>query len=167
MTVEQLVLDDEMQIDQKATASKVRSFLGKSFERYLNFAGLNRADLSVLDDTHLSSPKMDVTGVSAKGGVNHTEASFLRVYESKQACMGIHNSIKKCQDGSRKMYRTILTEVYLKEVDDWKVQAQLGYSARQYATLKRRALCEFADRFEAWCIDNGIDYLPKLHVWKK
>ena len=55
----QLLLDDGMAIDQRATASRVRNFLKHDFERYLAYAGLNPTDLSVIDNTHLSSPKMD------------------------------------------------------------------------------------------------------------
>ena len=54
---EQLLLDSDLDIDQKATANRVRRFLDYNFEHYLSFAGLNASDLSVIDDTHLSSPK--------------------------------------------------------------------------------------------------------------
>ena len=55
----QLLLDDGMAIDQRKTAGRVRNFFEHDFERYLGYAGLNPADLSVIEDTHLSSPRMD------------------------------------------------------------------------------------------------------------
>lgn len=56
---EQLLLDDSLDIDQKATANRVRNYLTFNFEHLLNYAGLDSNDLSVIDDSHISSPKMD------------------------------------------------------------------------------------------------------------
>ena len=66
----QLLLDD-MAIDQRATASRVRNFLQKQFERWLSYAGLDPVSLSVIDDTHLSSPSLDAAGVSGGAGTIH------------------------------------------------------------------------------------------------
>ncbi len=65
---EQMTLDDNLEVDSKATANNVRNFLTFKFEHFQNYAGLNVSDLSVVDDSHLSSPKMDASGVSSHGG---------------------------------------------------------------------------------------------------
>lgn len=162
----QLVLDDMPEINQKATANAVRNFLTYDFERFQNFAGLNVADLSVIDDSHLSSPKMDASGVSAHGGINHTESSFNRIIEAEQACKAIYKTIKNCRNGSRTPYQTILADSYLRNIEDYKIQNALGYSPSRYDILKRRALCEFADRFEAWKRRYNIEYMRDLHVYE-
>ncbi|RVU70182.1 MULTISPECIES: ArpU family phage packaging/lysis transcriptional regulator [Lactobacillus] len=162
---EQLFLDDEMAIDHKETARNVRDFLTNNFEKYQNLAGLNPSDLSVIDDSHISSPKMDASGVSAHGGVNHTESSFNRIMAAEQACKAIYHTIRNCRQSDTKPYRKILTEVYLNCVEDTKVQGMLGYSPSQYDELKRRALCEFADRFDAWKYRYHVEYLKDLHAW--
>lgn len=87
--MEQLLLDDSLDIDQKATANRVRNFLAYDFDHLLNIAGFAPNDLSVVDESHISSPRMDVSGVSAHGGVNHTEQSFNRIIEAEKACHAI------------------------------------------------------------------------------
>lgn len=164
---EQLLLDSDLDIDQKATANRVRRFLDYNFEHYLSFAGLNASDLSVIDDTHLSSPKMDASGVSAHGGINYTEQSFNRIIEAEKACKAIYRTIKNCRNGERTPYQTILSENYLHHKPDINIQAMLGYSSSRYDVLKRRALCEFADRFDKWKLYYGIEYLEDLHVPRK
>lgn len=161
----QLLLDDGMAINQRATASKVRGFLKHDFERYLSYAGLNPTDLSVIDSTHLSSPKMDASGVSARGGINHQEASTLRIMEAEKACYAVVKAIDNCRDSSRTPYRTILRECYLKGLDDQKVMVLLGYEHSWFDRLKRRAECEFADRWDKWKLAYSVDYLKDLHVY--
>ena len=141
----QLLLDNGMAIDQRDTAKRVRNFFKHDFERYLNYAGLNPVDLSVIDDTHLSSPKMDASGVSAHGGVNHQEESNLRIMEAEKACRAVAKAIDNCRDGSRTPYRTILRECYLKGLDDQKVMVLLGYEHSWFDRLKRRAECVYVE----------------------
>lgn len=136
--VRQLLLDDGMAIDQRKTAGRVRNFFEHDFERYLGYAGLNPVDLSVIDDSHLSSPKMDASGVSAHGGVNHQEDSTLRIIEAEKACHAVGKAIDNCRDSARTPYRTILREHYLKGLDDQKVMVLLGYEHSWYDSLKRQ-----------------------------
>ena len=167
---EQLLLDDSLDIDQKATANRVRNYLTFNFEHLLNYAGLDSNDLSVIDDSHISSPKMDASGVSAHGGANHTIDTYNRIMIAEKGCYAIYETIMKCRNGARKPYRTILTEAYLHNVEDYKIQAMLSYSSSQYDILKRRALCEFADRWENAKEKYGIAELnkdfPDFHVLK-
>lgn len=163
---EQMTLDDNLEVDSKATAKNVRNFLTFKFEHFQNYAGLNVSDLSVVDDSHLSSPKMDASGVSSHGGINHTESSFNRIMEAEQACKAIYKTIKNCRNGGRTPYQDILAKVYLQHEDDYKVQGELGYEDSQYFVKKRQALCEFADRFEKWKNWYNVPYLKDLHSYK-
>lgn len=162
----QLLLDENMDIDAKATARRVRNFLDHNFDHYLSYAGLNPVDLSVIDDSHLSSPKMDASGVSAHGGINHTESSFNRVIEAEHACRAIYHTIINCKNAPRTPYRTILEENYLRYTPDIRIQTMLGYSPSRYDVLKRQALCEFADRWEHWKDIYHVEYLEDFHVRK-
>ena len=94
----QLLLDDGMAIDQRRTAGRVRNFFEHDFERYLGYAGLNPVDLSVIEDTHLSSPRMDASGVSSHGGINHQEDSTPRIYGSRE-------SLSRCWQSYRQLQR--------------------------------------------------------------
>lgn len=165
--MEQLLLDDSLDIDQKATANNVRNFLAHNFNHLLNIAGLEPSNLSVVDESHISSPKMDITGVSAHGMVNHTIDNFNRIMEADKACHAIYRTIMNCRNGSKQPYKTILAESYLHNVEDFKIQAMLCYSSSQYDILKRRALCEFADRWDKWKNVYGVEYMSDLHVHRK
>lgn len=161
----QMLLDEGMVIDQRKTAAKVRNFFKHDFERYLGYAGLNPVDLSVIDDSHLSSPRMDASGVSAHGGINHQEDSTLRIVEAKKACYAVVRAINRSRDSSRTPYRTILKERYLKGLDDQKVMVLLGYEHSWFDKLKRRAECEFADRWDEGKKYYKVDYLKDLHFY--
>lgn len=164
---EQMTLDDNLEVDAKATANNVKNFLTFKFEHFQNYAGLNVSDLSVVDDSHLSSPKMDASGVSSHGGINHTESSFNRIMEAEQACKAIYKTIKNCRNGGRTPYQKILSEAYLQNMEDYKIQQELGYEDSQYYIKKRQALCEFADRFEKWKDWYSIPYFKDLHIYRK
>ena len=165
--MEQLLLDESLDIDQKATANRVRNFLAYDFDHLLNIAGLAPNDLSVVDESHISSPRMDASGVSAHGGVNHIEQSFNRIIEAEKACHAIYKTITNCRNGNKQPYQTILAEAYLHNIEDFKIQSMLCYSSSQYDILKRRALCEFADRWDKWKEVYGVDYMSDLHIHKK
>lgn len=161
----QLLLDGGMAIDQRKTATRVRNFFKYDFERYLGYAGLDPVSLSAIDDTHLSSPKMDASGVSSHGGINHQEDSILRIMEAKRACYAVVRAINRCRDSSRTPYRTILKERYLKGLDDQKVMVLLGYEHSWFDKLKRRAECEFADRWDEGKLYYNVGYLKDLHFY--
>lgn len=167
-SAEQLSFDDsKMQIDQRRTANKVRGFLTDEFERYLNYAGWNRSNLATITENHLTGIKTDVSGVSSGKGINSTESSFIQIVFSKYACQAIYATINSCQDGDKKPYRTILKMCYLDEMDSYKVQTYLGYSKSRFDVLKRRALCEFADRFEAYKFKYKVGTIKDFHVYPK
>lgn len=169
METEQLALSDDMDIDYKATANEVRKFLKFRFDKYLDYAGLNSADLSAIDESHLSSPKMDASGVSSHGGVNHMEQALIRITVAENVCYVVYKTIKSCRQEDKKPYRKILEEAYLNHTDDLRIQAMIGYSSTRYDILKRRALLEFADRVWVYKVKRHLDDddIPMFYVYKK
>lgn len=160
----QLLLDDTA-IDQRATASRVRNFLQKQFERWLGYAGLDPVNLSVIDDTHLSSPSLDASGVSGGAGVSHQEDSTLRIIEAEKACYAVVDAIRHCQDVPGKPYRTIMTECYLRGMDDDAVRRTVGFGLSWFETQKRRAECNFADCWDKYKVKHDVAYLDDLHIY--
>lgn len=167
--MEQLLLGSELDIDQKETARNVKGFLLNTFEKYLRYAGLNPRDLSSINESHLSSPRMDASGASSRGGSNHTEDSFNRIMLATDACEAVYQTILNCQNSSRRPYRTILERRYLDGDENMRIQAALGYSSTNYDRLHRRACCEFADRIEYWKERYKIDdsVIPSFYVYKE
>lgn len=158
----QLLLGDAIAIDQRKTARNVRNFFKNYFDRWLGIAGLDPISLSVIDDSHLSSPKMDVSGVSAHAGINHQEDSVLQIELAERACLAVVTSINHCREVPGVPYRTIMRECYLKGLDDNAVMALLGYQHSWFETLKRRAECNFADVWAKYKKDSDIDSLDDL-----
>lgn len=157
----QLLLD-AIAIDQRKTARNVRNFFKNYFESWLNIAGLDPVSLSVIDDTHLSSPKMDASGVSAHAGINCQEDSVLRIALAEQACFATVKSINHCREMQDMPYRTIMRECYLKKLNDNAVMSLLGYQHSYFEILKRRAECNFADTWEKYKKEFNLDSLDSL-----
>ena len=158
----QMSFINDVEIDTKATVRASSNFLdkglNKGFERYLRRAGWNRNKLAVIDESHISSPKMDASGVSAHGGINNMENNFVSIIDAKQVCLAVYKAITSCQNSSKKPYRKILELSYL-DYHDYTLDvigSVVGYSERQTANLKRQALCEFADLFETYKIEYGL-----------
>lgn len=162
----QLLLDD-VSIDQRATAKKVRTFLKNKFERWLGYAGLDPVSLSVVDDTHLSSPKMDASGVAGGGGTNHQEDSTLRIIEAEKACYAVVDAMHHCQHTPSYPYRTIMIECYLRGTNDLSVAGLTNTSPSWFEILKRRAECNFADCWDKYKAKYDVGYLDDLHVYLK
>ena len=75
---------DDMIINKKATANAASKFLNKGLEKYLRRAGWNRSKLAIIDESHISSPKMDASGVSSRGGINNMEENMINIIEAKR-----------------------------------------------------------------------------------
>ncbi|WEV42977.1 DUF1492 domain-containing protein [Lactobacillus sp. ESL0684] len=150
---------EQVDINRNKTAEKVRDFLNKDFIHYLDKAGLHKADLS--------SPQLDPTGVSSHGG-NSAEYKMVQIIDYENKCKAIITAIKNCREnvGRGVRNRTILQDVYLKELENWQVQERLGLSEAAYYAKKQAALCEFADRIEVWAVRFGT-HIPDLHIYQK
>lgn len=162
----QLLLGDAIAIDQRATAKNVRNFFENYFDRWLGIAGLDPVSLSVIDDSHLSSPKMDASGVSAHTGINHQEDSALQILLAERACYAVVKSINRCRETPGMRYRTIMKECYLKGLNDQAVMGLLGYQHSWFENLKRRAECNFADTWAKYKKECNVDSLDDLRVFR-
>lgn len=132
-----------LDIDDQATASKVRKFLTKDLDKYLALAGAQRENLK--------SPS--ITGMPKAAPVgNATEDHFLDVIIAEATIDCVKRAIANCTFTSR----DILTLCYLDCLTDWKVAQRLDYSPSRYNDLKRKALCEFAGRYRYQAKSAGI-----------
>lgn len=145
-------------IDQRATARKVRIFLKYTFSDYLIKAGYHRTDLT--------SPQLDVAGISAHGGSNSAESKMMRIFDMQNRCKAVYHAISCCKDSSKQPFRTILKSLYIDELEDWQVADKIGYSDSRYDDLKRYALCQFADAIDTWKTLYEVN-IPDLKVPEK
>lgn len=162
----QMAFIDDMEVDERATANAAGKFLDKGFEKYLRRAGWNRSSLKTIDESHISSPSMDASGVATHGGINSAERSMVDIIEAKHICIAVYKAIMACQDFSKKPYRKILRLSFLECLEDYKISNLIGYSERRTVSLKRQALCEFADLFETYRIEYNIDDSKELRLLK-
>lgn len=150
---------EELDINRTKTAEKVSSFLTKNFIHYLDKAGMHKTDLS--------SPQLDLTGISSHGG-NSAESKMMLILDCENKCMAIIRAINNCRENVNRGVRnkTILNELYIQDLENWQVQDRLRLSETAYYNKKQDALCEFADRIEVWAYRYGT-CIPDLHVYKK
>lgn len=135
------------------TADTVRQFLTYDLQRAIQCAGLNRVDLRSPQITGM--PKGNPAGNTAQIHLDNVAYSELVV-----KCTA--RSIKQCSAFSN----AILVHKYIDGWPDWKIAVKLQYSISRYKDLKRRALCEFADRYQKQTRDTkGIEEID-LHVYK-
>lgn len=73
-------------------------------------------------------------------------------------------AINDCQDVPKKPYKTILVDVYLKCMSNTDAMQDVSYSPSFYAILKRRAINEFAERFNFYAIKNDVSSIIKLSL---
>ena len=71
-------------------------------------------------------------------------------------------AINECKDEPRKPYKTILIDVYLKEISNIETMKEVGYEHSRYAVLKRQAVNEFAGRFNVYAIKSGVGSIIEL-----
>lgn len=145
-----------LDINQKATAKKVREFFKYTFPDYLIKAGYHRTDLS--------SPQLDPTGVAVHG-INSSENKMMLIINMQERCRAVYQAIDHCADNSKQPFRTILKALYIDELDDWKVAQKVQYSDSRYSDLKRYALCQFADTIQTWATLYDV-YIPNLLVFE-
>lgn len=148
---------EDIDIDKVATAAKAGEFLEGEFQTYLNRAGLHRTDLS--------SPQMDITGVSAHGG-NSAENGMMRIFDYEAKCLAVYKAIDNCRENANKRIysRSILVDLYIKELEPWQIRERLDLSESPYKIRRQKALCEFADRLPVWGYRLKTK-LPELRVY--
>ena len=73
-------------------------------------------------------------------------------------------AINDCKNEPRKPYRTILIDVYLKELSNIDTMQKVGYEHSRYSVLKKQALNEFAGRFNIYAIKSGVSSIIVLSI---
>ena len=73
-------------------------------------------------------------------------------------------AINDCKNEPRKPYKTILIDVYLKELSNIDTMQEVGYEHSRYNVLKRQAMNEFAGRFNIYAIKSGVNSIIELSI---
>ncbi|MDB6261343.1 hypothetical protein ODV15_01945 [Lactobacillus amylovorus] len=73
-------------------------------------------------------------------------------------------AINDCKNEPRKPYKTILIDVYLKELSNIDTMQEVGYEHSRYNVLKRQAMNEFAGRFNVYAIKAGVNLIIELSL---
>lgn len=134
-------LFSEKKLNKLDTAQRVKDFFENDFDHYLNLAGAHRTDIS--------SPTMDITGISAHG-INHQDASMAINIDAANCVLAVDHTISSCSNSGERPYGTILYYSYIKNLSNYVIAERLGYQMSRYYELKNRALVEFAERMELW-----------------
>lgn len=134
-------------IDYKKTALNVRNYLDTKLPRLLRM--INENSLS------LKSPAISDMPANHNGD-NHNEEKLIKYIAAKDIVNGISIALNNCS----KISFIILEGKYVKELPDWQISQNMGYSKARYFQLKDEAFNEFADRLE---MQKGC---PDLHVYK-
>lgn len=136
-------------IDYKATADNVDDFFRKRVPMLQRLSNDN-------DLLHIPSQNLD--GMPAfHDNRNRAGDRIDRVLEADHICREVADTIRRCS----KVTQDILINRYVRNKLDRHVADVIGYQDTQYTKYKRRALNEFADRFElSLCWQD-------LHIYKK
>lgn len=141
------------EVDTEKTAKKVKQFLRGDFVRAIRLSGY--------DLNSLSSPKLSLAPAHGATG-NVIERQIIRSLEAKTIVQAVHESIFRCTATSRQ----ILIGIYIEEKPIFQVSRLVQYQHTQFDVMHKRALNEFADRFEYWqrilCVKDPED----LHVYR-
>lgn len=73
-------------------------------------------------------------------------------------------AINDCKNEPKKPYKTILIDVYLKELSNIDTMQKVGYEHSRYNVLKRQAMNEFAGRFNVYAIKAGVNSIIELSL---
>lgn len=136
-------------IDYKRTANNVRDYLDNKLPRLLRMVNESPASLksSVISDMP----------VNHDSGENHNEEKLIRYIAAKDIINGISLALNNCSQTAF----IILESKYIKELSDWQISQNMGYSKARYFQLKDEAFNEFADRLE---MQKGC---PDLHIYEE
>lgn len=135
------------QVDQKATAKKVRKFFDDDF--MLCVRKMNRRPQDLKSPQYDPQPKRSTIG-------NSIEEAIIEHIDLEEVYRAVAVAIRNCSRRSN----LILVGRYLDGIPDSIMQERLGLEHTHYGESKNWALNEFADRVQA--------QLPSLdlHVYK-
>ena len=123
-------------------------FFNKYFDQILSVSGLLPLDLM---------PE-NLNNIKPSNAENYPQ----RIIQAETIAYCIALAINECKNEPRKPYRTILIDVYLKELSNIDTMQKVGYEHSRYAVLKRQAVNEFAGRFNVYAIKSGVGSIIEL-----
>ena len=125
-------------------------FFNKYFDRILSISGLLPLDLMPENISNIK-PSDD-------------ESYPQRIIQAETIAYCIALAINECKDEPRKPYKTILIDVFLKELSNTDTMQEVGYEHSRYNVLKRQAMNEFAGRFNVYAIKSGVGSIIELSL---
>lgn len=142
------------EIDFNKTAEYCDNFLRNDFKRAVRMAGYDLIDLK--------SPALS-SAPAPSNGMNNVEDRLVAGLTAEGIAKAGRQSMYHCFKTSR----IILVALYLDELSPGEVARKVKYEHSQYSVLKRRALNEFADRYEYWERKYNCYPIIDLHIYKK
>lgn len=143
-------------IDYQATADNVDRLLKIKLPKLCLRCGRGLTDLS--------SPQLSFAP-SHTNGMNHQEDSIVDALGFEQIIRAIHHTIYDCTEISK----IILVDTYIHRYGTDRIVMLLPYERSQYFhKLKPDALNEFADRYDYWQRECGVDNADviDLHAYR-
>lgn len=141
----------------KEETRDVNLFLKKDFWHYINLGGINY--------NQLSSPQLTFTP-NTHSYTNGTEKRLIddmsEAERSTYVATTIIIAFKDCTDIEGQRHKSILEDYYIKELTNQEIAIRVNLSDWKYKKAKRRALKEFAERFNFWRIKRNCLELPVL-----
>ena len=125
-------------------------FFNKYFDRILSIGGRLPMDL-IPDNLSNIKPSND-------------ERFTPDIIQAETIAYCVALAINDCKNEPRKPYKTILIDVYLKELSNIDTMQEVGYEHSRYNVLKRQAMNEFAGRFNVYAIKAGVNSIIELSL---
>lgn len=125
-------------------------FFNKYFDRILSISGLLPMDLM---------PE-NISNIKPSNAENYPQ----RIIQAETIAYCIALAINDCKNEPKKPYKTILIDVYLKELSNIDTMQKVGYEHSRYNVLKRQAINEFAGRFNIYAIKAGVNSIIELSL---
>lgn len=125
-------------------------FFNKYFDRILSIGG--RLPMDLIPE-NLSNIKP-----------SHDERFTPDIIQAETIAYCVALAINDCKNEPRKPYKTILIDVYLKELSNIDTMQEVGYEHSRYNVLKRQAMNEFAGRFNIYAIKAGVSSIIELSL---
>ena len=141
-------------IDVQATADNVDNFLKNKIPHLLLRCGRGLTDLS--------SPQLSLAPAHSNG-FNHQEDSIINALGIEPVVEAVHHTIYNCSSISK----IILLDIYIHNYSVERTLMDLPYERSQYFhKLKPKALLEFADCYDYWQRECGVDTsnIIDLHI---
>lgn len=144
-------------IDIDKTRFKTYNFFEKDLDRLMTMCG----------NSDLTSMNFDTTPDKNSRYTNNLPDRYIYIMEAKKLLACVNQAINKCDDTTKKPYKTIIIESEINHKLKWQVAQQVGYSVSWYDVKKKSAIAQFADLFLYEQLMHNVSKIYDLHVYKK